>query len=176
MELSGTSSASSKAETCARLRHDRPARSSPPSPPRWRAPTAASAHASFGVLARPFRVALSHYHHRLVGHLESTHVAVPIDGLAGGPNEMGGHGDPGAQRTGHVRGFDPNGNPTSLPNGQVVGDIGLRRDIGGGLARRATRNSSTVEHWPSKSGLPAHTMLVRDKVPVSASSSTSPRT
>jgi hypothetical protein len=27
-----------------------------------------------------------------------------------------------------------------------------------------------------ESGLPAHTMLVRDKVPISASSSTSPRT
>jgi predicted DsbA family dithiol-disulfide isomerase len=57
-------------------------------------------------------------------------------------------------------------------NGTLTFFINGRRHYG---ARRAKRNSSSVEHWPSKSGLPAHTMLVRDKVPTSASSSTSPR-
>ena len=41
---------------------------------------------------------------------------------------------------------------------------------------RLPRDPTGPEHWPSKSGLAAHTMLVRDTVPISASSSTSPRT
>jgi hypothetical protein len=41
---------------------------------------------------------------------------------------------------------------------------------------RLPRDPTLTRALALKSGLPAHTMLVRDKVPISASSSTSPRT
>jgi hypothetical protein len=41
---------------------------------------------------------------------------------------------------------------------------------------RLPRDPTLTRALALKGGLPAHTMLVRDKVPISASSSTSPRT